>query len=224
MAAPVAANVRLPDDAGNTGKRVRTQTRVVGADTVHEHYFVPASPYDRVGSFYVGSTQFSVQAAAQNATSTGFLWMALPAGSTADAIIRSWSVEYTTSAVTAMPTGPVVSIARFTFTGTASGASLTAAKARSSETANQLIARTAMTGMTVTLGAQASSSSVPAILTGVGIYGMKDWLIQEGTDQETNDLRIVPGEGLVLYQTVAGTTADTRRFTCDIKWDEVANS
>ena len=40
MAAPIANKIILPDDSGNTGKKVRTQTRVVGADTVHEHFFV----------------------------------------------------------------------------------------------------------------------------------------------------------------------------------------
>jgi hypothetical protein len=32
--------ITTPDDAALTGKKVRTQTRVVGADTVHEHYFI----------------------------------------------------------------------------------------------------------------------------------------------------------------------------------------
>lgn len=224
MAEPVANKIILPLDTGNAGKNVRTQTRVVGSDTVHEHYFVQSSPYSRLGTFLLGTTQFSVQASAQNATSTGFLWLQLPAASTADAILRSWSMEYNSSAATAMPTAPVISLVRFTFSGTASGASLTPGKARTSEAANQLIVRTAVTGMTVTPGATVGQSSVPSILTAVGIYGMKDWLIQEGGDFETNDLRIVPGDGLVLYQTVAGTTADVRRFTCDIKWDEVENT
>jgi hypothetical protein len=30
----------MPDDAANTGKKVRTQTRTVGANTVHEHYVI----------------------------------------------------------------------------------------------------------------------------------------------------------------------------------------
>lgn len=35
-----ASDVRLPDDSGNLGKRVRTQDRVVGANTVQEHYMI----------------------------------------------------------------------------------------------------------------------------------------------------------------------------------------
>ena len=34
------AIIQLPDDASNTGKKVRTQTRIVGANTVHEHYTI----------------------------------------------------------------------------------------------------------------------------------------------------------------------------------------
>lgn len=30
--------IQLPDDASNTGKKVRTQSRAIGANTVHEHY------------------------------------------------------------------------------------------------------------------------------------------------------------------------------------------
>lgn len=33
------SKVQLPDDSANTGPKIRTQTRVVGANTVHEHYF-----------------------------------------------------------------------------------------------------------------------------------------------------------------------------------------
>ncbi len=224
MAGPAASRIILPSDTGNTGKNVRTQTRTVGADTVHEHFFVPISQWERKGSFMCSPAQQSVQAAAQNATSTGFLWLQLPAGSTVDAIVRAWSIEYGASAATAMPTAPVVVIARFTFSGTASGATVTPAKSRSSEASNQLQVRSAVTGMTVTLGAQIASSSVPALTTAVGIFGLKDWLIQEGRDLESNDVRIAPGEGVVLYQNVAGTTSDVRRFTCDIKWDEVDNT
>ena len=32
------AYVQLPDDSANTGKKVRTNSRTVGADSVHEHY------------------------------------------------------------------------------------------------------------------------------------------------------------------------------------------
>jgi hypothetical protein len=37
MAAPIAAYVQLPADTANTGKKNRTQTKVAGSDTVHQH-------------------------------------------------------------------------------------------------------------------------------------------------------------------------------------------
>jgi len=36
-----------------------------------------------------------------------------------------------------------------------------------------------------------------------------------------SDLEIAPGEGLVVYQSVAGTTSDPRRFSLQVKWIEV---
>lgn len=35
-----ASYVQLPDDSLNTGKKVRTNTRTVGPDTVHEHFWI----------------------------------------------------------------------------------------------------------------------------------------------------------------------------------------
>jgi hypothetical protein len=223
MAAPIAGTVRLPLDTGNTGKYVRTQTRVVGAETVHEHFFVQSSQHDRVGSFFVSAPQQSVQAAAHTLPA-GVLWFQNPVGSAIDGILRQFSVEYAASAATVMPTAPVIALARFTFTGTASGTAVAPAKSRTSEAANVCNLRTANTGMTITNGNVIASSSVPTILTAVGIYGLKDWFIEESRDVEPNDIRLAPGEGVVLYQTVAGTTSDVRRFTVDVKWDEVSNA
>jgi hypothetical protein len=220
MAKPVAGSVRIPLDTGNTGKYMRTQSRVIGADTVHEHYFVQSSPHERLGSFFASTAQLSVQAAAHTLPA-GFCWLLNPVGSAIDIILRQWSLEYGSSAVTAAPTAPVITLARMTFTGTASGASVTPAQADSTEAAAVGTLRTASTGLTISAGAAVASSSIPAILTGVGIFGLKDWLIEEARDIESNDVRLAPGHGVVLYQSVAGTASDPRRFTCDIKWDEV---
>jgi hypothetical protein len=43
MAAPTPSWVQLPLDTSNTGKKMRTQTRHVGADDVLEHAFNPVS-------------------------------------------------------------------------------------------------------------------------------------------------------------------------------------
>ncbi|HKS16986.1 MAG TPA: hypothetical protein VJU16_06720, partial [Planctomycetota bacterium] len=78
MAGPVAAFVRLPDDASNTGKKVRTQSRVIGSDTVHEHFFIPTMKAEILGVYRWALDQQTVQASAQNGTSTGFFWAHVP--------------------------------------------------------------------------------------------------------------------------------------------------
>ena len=65
MAAPIAAFAQLPTDSGNTGKKMRTQTRVIGADTVHEHFFIESSTRDMLGSYVAHSGVFTIQATAQ---------------------------------------------------------------------------------------------------------------------------------------------------------------
>src|SRR4029079_15302652 len=62
MAGPVASYVQLPSDSANTGKKNRTQTRVVGSDTAHEHFVVPNIGYARIGRYVYQSTGDTVQA------------------------------------------------------------------------------------------------------------------------------------------------------------------
>lgn len=81
MAVPIADKIQLPLDTGNTGKKVRTQTRVVGADTVHEHYFVQISARNIVAAAKVSSGTLTVPTAIHNGTTTGFLWLYNPVGS-----------------------------------------------------------------------------------------------------------------------------------------------
>jgi hypothetical protein len=42
------AFVQMPDDAANTGKKIRTQTRSVDGSTVHEHYNIIQDPVSDV--------------------------------------------------------------------------------------------------------------------------------------------------------------------------------
>ena len=81
MVAPVAAFVQLPLDTGNTGKKTRTQTRVIGADTVHETFVVMSSQRNYFGVYGAHSGNLTIQATATNGTTTGFLWFINPVGS-----------------------------------------------------------------------------------------------------------------------------------------------
>jgi len=223
MAAPVASKILLPDDTSNTGKKVRTQTRVVGADTVHEHFYVPEMEFEVVSRFWYSSTNLSVSATVQDGTATGFLWLQNPAASTITAVLRRIAVKENASAVLVMPTGPVIDFTKFTFTGTASGASVTPLPARTGAAANQMIVRTALTGMTITKVASLGAFHIPCVETAVGSHGASFEVLPFNPYgfQRGQSIEIAPGEGLVVWQSVAGTASDNRRFGVQIEWDEV---
>lgn len=177
---------------------------------------------------FVGAGQ-SVQASAQNGTATGFLWMQVPAAATVHARLRRLELgPFSVVAATTTPTVPRIALAKFTFTGTPSGATIVNALRRSIAPSGDVAdatavadIRTAVTGMTVTLGALAWSVQSPAWIqsTAVGI-----WMPGPGGKfepaNEDDFLDIGPGEGLVLYQPDGGTASDPRRFGVTGEWDE----
>ncbi len=223
MAAPVASFITLPDDSGNAGKNVRTETKTVGGDTVHEHFMIPTFALSVLGKYFFSSTQQSVSATVHDGTSTGFFWLQLPTTATATAIIRSIIVDANTSSTVVAPTAPVISFTKFTFTGTASGAAVTPVPYQTAGIANQMIVRTAVTGMTVTLVGAIGQFAVPSVLTGVGnVYAQKQVVSRDPLAwQRGVILELGPGEGLLVYQSVAGTASDPRRFGVQIDWDEI---
>jgi hypothetical protein len=221
MAGPVAGYLQMPLDTGNTGKKLRTQSKVVGADTVLEYIFVGGRRAVVLGEYGIALAQQSVQASAQDATATGFLWAHVPAAiSNKKARIKKVRLSYTTSSTTVAPTGPVIVARKFTFTGTASGAQVAAGDLLDNGVSAILDLRTAVTGLTVTAGAVFASSSVPAVLTGVGIVGGVDYLLLP-VDYEDEFWMIAPGHGICFYQNVAGTASDPRRFSLDLQWDVI---
>jgi len=112
---------------------------------------------------------------------------------------------------------------RFTFTGTATGASVTAAKGDSGSVNPILDIRTASTGITVTLVASLATVGISGALTAVSAYNPVVINTSEIITSNNDDEWIVlaPGEGVVLYQDVAGTTSDTRKLNFGITWDEI---
>jgi hypothetical protein len=231
MAGPVNSSIVLPSDSGNAGKKVRTQTRVVGADTVHEHFFIEARKAQIVGIHRLASGVNSVQAAAQNGTTTAFAWLHVPTAVTGKAArIRQIKTEFNFSGSTAMPTNPRIGLARLTFTGTASGATLAGAKVDPDGAAPVLDIRTANTGLTVTLntdpGSLLSTVFAPTSHT-VGTAASftvspttDQWLLSSALEEDEWPI-IKPGQGLVIYQPDAATATDLRRFTFNVLWDEV---
>lgn len=223
MTAPVAGFVQLPLDTGNTGKKVRTQTRVVGADTVHEHFFISISQYSKTGLYRAHSGVLTIPTAAHNGTTTGHLWLQNPAGATVKGRLRRMrETEQTISGAIDL-TAPRQLVALFTFTGTASGASITAAKRDSTDAANQLIMRTASTGMTVTLGAIIRHAGVPGIVATASSATVQTMLppsVYPPWDPDEEECPVLrTGEGVVLYSGDASTTANRRLFS-DWAWEE----
>lgn len=222
MAKPIAEKVVLPLDTGNTGKKMRTQSRVVGADTVHEHFFIKGRQAEVLGVYRMAMAQFTVQAAAQNGTSTGFLWAHVPSAvSNKKVRIRKIRINSANSTVLATPTAARVAISRITFTGTASGASAgTPGKNDATYPASIFDLRTAVTGLTVSLVALLAVAPIIQCVTAVGAVAPRDSEIVD-TSEEDDWIVLAPGEGLAFWQDVAGSTSDTRKININLVWDEI---
>lgn len=216
-AAPIADMLQLPTDAGNSGKKMRTQTRVVGANTVHEQFVIPTSLRSRLGVYFFHSGTLTIPAAAQNGTSTGHLWYQNPVGSSVKCAIRRTMTKQQFLVTSAVDVSvPRTGFSLFTFTGTASGATLTAAKRDSTDAANVCTMRTAVTGMTVTLGAtiQAHFPPINATATSATIQGNFEPVVgQEWAPSEDEMIVLRPGEGVVVWAMDAGTTGNRRLIT-----------
>lgn len=223
MAAPIASMIQLPLDTGNTGKKVRTQTRVVGADTVHEHFFIPTSIDSKVGLFRAHSGTLTIPTAAHNGTTTGHLWFFNPVGNAIKARLRR--LRETTQVVSGAIdlTAPRQLFNLITFTGTPSGATITPAKRDSTDAAATCTLRTASTGATVTLGAVMRHTGVPAInatLASATIQVNLPPCVYPPWDPDEEECPVFrAGEGAVLYSADASTTANRRLFS-DWAWEE----
>lgn len=228
MAAPVAGYFRDPDDTGYAGvspKKVHTQSRVVGSDTVHEHQFVKDRFITSFGTYEAVLAQQTYSATATDGTSTGYLWAHMPSAvSNRSARIRRiyLTAQYLGSLAISAPR---VRIDRMTFTGTATGATVQPMKSTTQQASQAFDLRTAVTGLTVTLaGGALGTLALGGMLSGIAAWsppllGISELAAQFSEDDEWTLLK--PGEGLSIYQDVAGTAADTRKFNIGIVWDEI---
>lgn len=212
----VAAYVQLPLDTGNTGKKQRTQSRTVGADTVHEPFMVMSSQREYQGVYGYHSGVQTLLAAAQNGTSTGFYWAFNPIGSTIKMTLARLTYKHQITTNLSMPTSPRIILQLFTYTGTPSGAAVTPGKFNSSYPAAQGSVRTAMTGMTITLGG-IIDATFPIVTAGTAGWTFVTPGIDDNvSNSELSDPTLAAGEGAVCYQADAGTTADTRKLVADL--------
>lgn len=181
------------------------------------------------GVYHFTTAVLATVAAAHNCTSTAHAWLEVPVATAKHARLRNLDASMTLGVavgadVTALYRG--LSWARFTFTGTASGAIITPAKRIPTDPVNAANLRTASTGMTVSLGALGrtliqfgfidwtaiTTSGSPATFTKV--QQSTQW--KPVKDDEYIDLG--PGEGACFYQPDAGAT--TFRMVLSGIWDE----
>jgi hypothetical protein len=224
MAAPVASYVQLPSDTGNSGKKLRTQTRVVGANTVHEHVVVFTSPRRITGLFHCTFALYTVAATAQNGTTAAICWLTNPNNSSINARLRYVNVSHTNNVATAIDhlTVPRIAVQRGVHSGTWTGAVNNMADRLTTENP-QVQPYTASTGAAVTLLATQLiwASMVPGVdVTTAGVYNSQfaeEWK----PNFEEEFVEIAPGELIAIYQIDAGTTSDQRKALVRICWDEV---
>lgn len=223
MAAPIADKIILPLDTGNTGKKNRTQTRVVGADTVHEHFVVTTSKDSKVGFYRAHSGILTIPTSAHNGTTTGHLWFMNPVGSAVKARLRRLRETLQVVAGAIDLTAPRQLFNLFTFTGTASGTIITPAKRDSTDAAATCTLRTASTGVTPSLGAVIRHTGVPGVVATASSATVQTMLPPciyipwDPDEEECSVLRA--GEGVVLWSADASTTANRRLFS-DWAWEE----
>lgn len=220
MAAPADDVVVLPLDTGNTGKKKRTQTRTVGANTVHEDYVIVEDKRNVTGVYTASSGVLTVPAAVHNGTTTGFFWLYNPIGSTIKMQISRMihDMQFTALAVDLL--SGELRLSLFTFTGVGSGAQITPAKRKSADAAPQGQLRTASTGLSVTLGATRIGVQYPTMDLVTG--GAGHWNPHRADLRPVNEHEepvLLAGEGLVLWHAAAVTTAN-RRLICNMSWDE----
>jgi hypothetical protein len=227
MAAPIAAYVQLPADTANTGKKNRTQTKVAGSDTVHEHFVVPSAAFTHTGRYFSVSTAAqSVSSAAQVPSTAGHYYLHNSTANTAVGVLRSVDINYSVDGSTAIAIAqscPLFMLQKYTFATAHAGTTINIVSAQTSSTTAKLNMRQAPTGATVTLVGPIGAVPFPALLSTVtNVYGGSFNLYT--ADEKYNRgyaVEIAPGEGVVLHQLTTGLAADTRKFTAKFVWDEI---
>lgn len=223
MSAPVSLYTILPIDSGNAGKCVRTQTDVVGGQTIYEHFLIPTWALTVIGHYFFSSSLQPVSSSIQDGVNTGFLWFINPASSTITTMLRRIILDFSAGLALSAPTAPVVSFTKFTYTGSPLGGTFTPASAQTGQASAQVSIRQSSQGLTITKLADFGQAAFPSLETSVGLcYVVKEVLpFNPFAYQRGLCLECGPGEGIAIWQSVAGSGADSRRFSCQVEWDEL---
>ncbi len=224
MAAPVASFVQLPLDTANTGKKNRTQSKVIGSNTVHEHYLVPTHDRTITGRYFAVSTALqTVSSVAQVPSTAGFYYLHNSTANTAVGVLRAVEMSYGQEGAAApFFSAPHFMLQKYTFATAHSGTTLNIVASQTSSTTPKLNMRPAPTGATITLVGPIGSGLMPALMSSAGTYGGSISLYQAWEQYNRGSaVEIGPGEGVVLHQNTTGSTADTRKFTAKFVWEEI---
>jgi hypothetical protein len=212
MTAKTDQVIILPLDSGNTGKKIRTKESVVGANTVEEYFFIPSSERSTTGQYKFVIPAQAIPTAVHTGTTTGFLFIVNPLSSTVNMAIDRMSFRQNFSTTLAVDLiAPLIHVSRITFTGTLSAATTTPAKRKTADAAAQGLIAIASTGLTVTKLGDVFGiiGQTMDLVTGGG--GHWNPMIDEWNPQDEDDeVILVPGEGLVVWSTLAVTTANRK--------------
>lgn len=221
MAAKTDQVIILPLDTGNTGKKVRTKESVVGANTVEEYFFIPSTERDVTGHYKFSLPAQAIPTAAQNGTTTGLMFLTNPLASNIKIAIDRMTFKHNFSTTLAVDLiAPLINVNRISFTGTLSAATTTSAKRKTADATAQGLLSIASTGLAIT--------NVAALFGFIGMTmdlvtgGGGHWSAQTdewNPDFESNEVILLPGEGIVAWSTLAVTTAN-RKIIINGAWEE----
>src|SRR4029078_9951039 len=223
MAAPVAGYVQLPSDSPNTGKKNRTQTRVIGSDTAHEHFVVPNIGYTRIGRYVYQSTGDTVQ----SSSGKQYAVVSMATHGTAVASIKRIDVGWgTASTVNVACRGTLVTFLKSTFNNAMTDATTRAiGNYQSTQTAASLSVRSSSSGASLGPQTPVAAFMVPAQVTTIGAYGGHQTIYETPEQfQRASAIELNPGEALVVFQQDAGVASDVRNVHYRIVWDEIDQS
>lgn len=214
------SKIILPDDStasGSHNMHSREQT-IAGIGTVQDLYAIEIS--DRVihNSFNVNIGVRVITLAAQ-AFPTCWWYLINPIGSGILVALEDFYMMSQMGSALITAASPRHQLTAFTFTGTATGASISARPARSSASAQVAKLVSASTGLTITR-TQDIKAFLPYASQSGSSGGPVDPQDTWWNPVEVAQIVLSPGEGLGFFQADAGSNSDTRRVNCDIAWTE----